>query len=127
MLLGQHQFISYGIAVCLRESTASDSQYGAYPDPDAELGPFNEPASTDRLSKETSFRTVLEHGSKFELDHHLIYHAHYELSSLHDCRSNLALAIAAFELVLFVKRLEGGPSELKGKYSNENALYILSM
>ncbi|KAF9555191.1 hypothetical protein CPC08DRAFT_737445 [Agrocybe pediades] len=119
--------------VCLR--------YVAYPDPDAELDPKDEVKDTP-LSKEiaereseASFRAVFEHGPKIELDHHLVYHAHYELGRLLACQiptcatPSLASekkdkAKAEFDLVLSGKYLEVGSSGKKGKYSMENALHM---
>ncbi|KAF5329368.1 hypothetical protein D9619_009454 [Psilocybe cf. subviscida] len=135
--------------VCLR--------YVAYPDPDAELDPEEDmsavPAqSTAAKAAEYAFQAVFTHGPQIELDHHLVYHAHYELGRL---LSNLpetvfpshasftsetshkknhrgeeqkahgpaeAAALEQFELILSGKHLEVGPSGKKGKYSMENAL-----
>ncbi|CAA7263917.1 unnamed protein product [Cyclocybe aegerita] len=105
--------------VCMR--------YVAYPDPDAELDPteiVSIPKEDAEEAAETCFRAVFEHGPKIELDHHLVYHAHYELGRLLACQGNTDGAREEFELVLSGKHLEVGPSGKKGKYSMENALHI---
>ncbi|PPQ91091.1 hypothetical protein CVT25_013129 [Psilocybe cyanescens] len=110
--------------VCMR--------YIAHPDPDADLDPADEDTlSTGMLSKEVaereaaaSFKAVFEYGPKIELDHQLVYHAHYELGRLYACQSKPALAKAELELVLSGKPLEVGASGRKGKYSMENALHM---
>ncbi|KDR77972.1 hypothetical protein GALMADRAFT_224382 [Galerina marginata CBS 339.88] len=109
--------------VCMR--------YVAYPDPDAELDDADNLHSPGELSKEAaereaeaSFKAVFEHGPKIELDHQLVYHAHYEVGRLYACQSHPALARAEFDLVLSGKTLEVGASGKKGKYSMENALHM---
>ncbi|KJA26681.1 hypothetical protein HYPSUDRAFT_63897 [Hypholoma sublateritium FD-334 SS-4] len=135
--------------VCMR--------YVAYPDPDAELDEVDD-ASTRALvpqahaarAAEQAFQAVFTHGPKIELDHHLVYHAHYEygrlLANLPDASIAASFkitaslptdaangdthshtpaeraALAQFELVLSGKYLEVGPSGRKGRYSMENAL-----
>ncbi|KAJ7627995.1 hypothetical protein DFH06DRAFT_1226877 [Mycena polygramma] len=104
--------------VCLR--------YVAFPDPDAVLDPA-EVVSTSRdeaaAGSKAALEAVFEHGPKIELDHHLVYHAHYELGRLIACLGDQAGARKQFELVLSGKYLEVGPSGRKvGKYSLENAL-----
>ncbi|KAJ7875576.1 hypothetical protein B0H14DRAFT_2715695 [Mycena olivaceomarginata] len=106
--------------VCLR--------YVAFPDPDAVL----DPAEVPRMSRDeaaagakAAFEAVFEHGPKIELDHHLVYHSHYELGRLVACLGDEAEARRQFELVLSGKYLEVGPSGKKvGKYSMENALHM---
>ncbi|KIM37750.1 hypothetical protein M413DRAFT_448267 [Hebeloma cylindrosporum] len=110
--------------VCMR--------YVAYPDPDAELDPSEDialliPQRKASGAAEAAFRAVFEHGPKIELDHHLVYHAHYELGRLlanssSSSSSNTAAAQEQFDLILSGKYLEVGPSGRKGKYSMENAL-----
>ncbi|TFK32751.1 hypothetical protein BDQ12DRAFT_692043, partial [Crucibulum laeve] len=105
--------------VCLR--------YVAYPDPDAELDP-NEVVSIPKeeaaTGAEEAFRAVFEHGPRIELDHHLVYHAHYELGRLLACQGDEAGARNEFELVLSSKHLEVNATGKKGKYSMENALHM---
>ncbi|RDB18771.1 Tetratricopeptide repeat protein 39B [Hypsizygus marmoreus] len=108
--------------VCLR--------YVAYPDPDAVPDPTDSALSGD-ISKEDAekgalraFKSVFEYGPRIELDHHLVYHAHYELGRLLACQGDEEGAKHEFELVLSGKPLEVGPSGRKGKYSMESALHM---
>ncbi|KAJ6562224.1 hypothetical protein B0H19DRAFT_1143862 [Mycena capillaripes] len=106
--------------VCLR--------YVAFPDPDAVLDP-EEVVSMSRdeaaASSKAAFEAVFENGPKIELDHHLVYHAHYELGRLIACLGDETEAKKHFDLVLSGKYLEVGPSGRKvGKYSMENALHM---
>ncbi|KAJ6511716.1 hypothetical protein DFH09DRAFT_1251567 [Mycena vulgaris] len=99
--------------VCLR--------YVAFPDPDAVL----EPGEVPGMPKEEAAagaRAAFE--AVIELDHHLVYHAHYELGRLLACLGDVAEARRHFDLVLSGKYLEVGPSGRKGKYSMENALQM---
>ncbi|KIJ35467.1 hypothetical protein M422DRAFT_129340, partial [Sphaerobolus stellatus SS14] len=60
--------------VCLR--------YTAYPDSEAVLDPNEVPSipQEEASSKaEEAFRALIADGPKVSLDHHLVYHAHYEL------------------------------------------------
>ncbi|KAF9491319.1 hypothetical protein BDN71DRAFT_1398587 [Pleurotus eryngii] len=81
--------------VCLR--------YVAYPDPDAALDPTEVP-SIPKEEAETAatraFETVFENGMKIELDHHLVYHAHYELGRLLTCQGDVHAARKHLDLVL---------------------------
>ncbi|KAJ6459937.1 hypothetical protein C8R45DRAFT_1030124 [Mycena sanguinolenta] len=108
--------------VCLR--------YVAFPDPDAVLPP-DEPAPSsadiERIGKDAkeAFERVFEAGPRIELDHHLVYHAHYEYGRLLACMDDADGARRHFEMVLSGKPLEVGPSGRKvGKYSMENALHM---
>ncbi|KAG7096514.1 hypothetical protein E1B28_003943 [Marasmius oreades] len=105
--------------VCLR--------YIAYPDPDAEL----EPDDVAKIAKEEAeknaadaFKFVFEHGPSIELDHHLVYHAHYELGRLLVCQGDIEGGKKHFDMIISGKYLEVGPSGRKGKYSMENALHM---
>ncbi|KAF8200119.1 hypothetical protein BJ912DRAFT_1029695 [Pholiota molesta] len=67
--------------VCMR--------YVAYPDPDAELDPADDASTATAIPQahaaraaELAFQAVFEYGPKIELDHHLVYHAHYEYGRL---------------------------------------------
>ncbi|KAJ7200812.1 hypothetical protein GGX14DRAFT_466162 [Mycena pura] len=103
--------------VCLR--------YIAFPDPDAVLDPKETPSvSRDEAAEgaKAAFLAVFENGPKIELDHHLVYHAHYEYGRLMACLGDEAEARKQFDLVLSGKYLEVGPSGRKGRYSMENAL-----
>ncbi|KAJ7743912.1 hypothetical protein DFH07DRAFT_869858 [Mycena maculata] len=99
--------------VCLR--------YVAFPDPDAVLDPA-EVVGTSRdeaaAGGRAAFEAVFENGPQIELDHHLVYHAHYELGRLLACMGNEPEARRHFELVLSGKYLEVGPSGRK------NALHM---
>ncbi|KAF7312400.1 hypothetical protein MIND_00253400 [Mycena indigotica] len=107
--------------VCLR--------YIAFPDPDAIVEPATE--SVVRITKDdaaarskAAFQAVFDQGPKIELDHHLVYHAHYEYGRLVACLGDEVEAKRQFDLVLSGKHLEVGPSGRKGKYSMENALQM---
>ncbi|KAF8057392.1 hypothetical protein FPV67DRAFT_1527200 [Lyophyllum atratum] len=106
--------------VCLR--------FIAYPDPDAVLDEVDQivgiPARDAEEGAEEAFRTVFEYGPMVELDHYLVYYAHYELGRLLACRGDLVGARAELELVISGKPLEVGVSGRKGKYSMENALHM---
>ncbi|KAJ7200925.1 hypothetical protein B0H12DRAFT_1163997 [Mycena haematopus] len=85
------------------------------------------PADPDDAAAESkaAFEAVFAHGPKIELDHHLVYHAHYEYGRLLACMGDETEAMRHFEMVLSGKPLEVGPSGRKvGKYSMENALHM---
>ncbi|KAJ6628153.1 hypothetical protein B0H10DRAFT_1991650 [Mycena sp. CBHHK59/15] len=105
--------------VCLR--------YVAFPDPDAVLDPAEAPGvlrDEAAAGARAAFEAVFAHGPQIELDHHLVYHAHYELGRLLACLGDEAGARTHLELVLSGKYLEVGPSGRKGRYSMENALHM---
>jgi len=105
--------------VCLR--------YMAYPDPDAELDPNETRAmpQTEAASKaEEVLRRVIADGPKIQLDHYLVYHAHYELGRLLACKGNKEEARKHLDLIFSGKPLEVSSSNRKGKYSMENALIM---
>ncbi|KAF5368262.1 hypothetical protein D9615_010361 [Tricholomella constricta] len=105
--------------VCLR--------FIAYPDPDAVLDPeetITMPKEEAEKGAEEAFGAVFEYGPKIELDHHLVYHAHYELGRLLACQGKVEEAKTEFELLVSGKYLEVGPSGRRGKYSMENALHM---
>ncbi|KAF8070007.1 hypothetical protein FPV67DRAFT_1753952 [Lyophyllum atratum] len=109
--------------VCLR--------YVAYPDPDAVPDPAEAldaeadiPQEEAARGAEEALRAVFEYGPRIELDHHLVYHAHFELGRLLACKGDVEGAKVEFELVISGKPLEVGPSGRKGKYSMENALHM---
>ncbi|KAJ7080170.1 hypothetical protein B0H15DRAFT_857139 [Mycena belliarum] len=105
--------------VCLR--------YVAFPDPDAVLEPGEVPSipkDEAAAGARAAFESVFENGPKIELDHHLVYHAHYEFGRLLACLGNVDDARKQFDLVLSGKYLEVAPSGRKGKYSMENALQM---
>ncbi|KAL1743719.1 hypothetical protein HDZ31DRAFT_83230 [Schizophyllum fasciatum] len=105
--------------VCLR--------YIAFPDPDALRDPEEPtgPAMPDAgAHAAAAFQQVFEFGPRIELDHHIVYHAHYEYGRLLACQGDKAGAHAQFELVLSGKPLEVNAAGRKGKYSLENALMM---
>ncbi|KAJ7106703.1 hypothetical protein C8R44DRAFT_805709 [Mycena epipterygia] len=105
--------------VCLR--------YVAFPDPDAVLDPeevVGIPRDEAAAGARAAFEDVFENGPKIELDHHLVYHSHYELGRLLACLDDEAAARKHFDLVASGKYLEVGPSGKKGRYSMENALHM---
>ncbi|CAK5267930.1 unnamed protein product [Mycena citricolor] len=105
--------------VCLR--------YVAYPDPDAIRDPAETPLMTRdeaAAGSKRAFEAVFEHGPKIELDHWIVYHAHYEYGRLLACMDNESEARTHLELVMSGKYLEVGTSGKKGKYSLENALHM---
>ncbi|KAF8623319.1 hypothetical protein AX17_007460 [Amanita inopinata Kibby_2008] len=105
--------------VCLR--------YVACPDPDAVLDPnevVSMPQEEAEIKSIAAFKFVFENGPKIELDHHLVYHAHYEYGRLLTCQGKVTEAREQLELVLSGRTLEVGPSGRKVKYSMENALHM---
>ncbi|KAL0953074.1 hypothetical protein HGRIS_007274 [Hohenbuehelia grisea] len=101
--------------VCLR--------YVAYPDPDAQLDPdevVSIPKEQAVQGSISAFEVVFEHASKIDLDHYLVYYAHYELGRVLACNGDEEGAIKHFDLILSGKVL----TNRKGKYSMENALHM---
>lgn len=114
-------------------------------DPDAELDP-NEVVKFSKAeaekTAEASLKAVFEHGSKIDLDHHLVYHARrsphynlestsppdlhpdYELGHLFACQGGIDAARHEFELVLSGKPLEVNASGRKSKYSLEVCTFL---
>jgi len=105
--------------ICLR--------YVAYPDADVVVSPKEKTnisqgdAERDAIA---AFKSVFQDGSKITLDHHLIYHAHYEYGRLLACKGDKVGAKQHLELVMSGKPLEGPGGNRKGKYSMENALHV---
>ncbi|KAG7451588.1 uncharacterized protein BT62DRAFT_984650 [Guyanagaster necrorhizus] len=106
--------------VCMR--------YVAYPDPHALILPGAPPVAITQeeagAASIAAFEAVFENGPKIELDHYVVYHAHYELGRLLACKGNVVEARNHFDLVLSGKYLEVGPSGRKGRYSMESALHM---
>ncbi|PBK76181.1 hypothetical protein ARMSODRAFT_950584 [Armillaria solidipes] len=106
--------------VCMR--------YVAYPDPHALILPDTPPVAITQekatAASIAAFEAVFENGPKIELDHYLVYHAHYELGRLLACKGDIDEARNHFDLVLSGKYLEVGPSGRKGRYSMESALHM---
>ncbi|THU87395.1 hypothetical protein K435DRAFT_782464 [Dendrothele bispora CBS 962.96] len=103
--------------ICLR--------YIAYPDPDAELDLSAMSQEEADKASEEAFNAVLKNGPMIELDHFLVYNAHYELGRLYACRGDTTAAKMHFDLVLSGKYLEVGPSGKKGKYSLEISFLLM--
>ncbi|TEB19564.1 hypothetical protein FA13DRAFT_1844951 [Coprinellus micaceus] len=116
--------------VCLRylaypDENSAELEEGGKGGEDEGKGEGDEKEREDSAREaEAAFREVFQWGPKIELDHHLVYHAHYELGRLLACLGRLDEAHEQFELVLSGKYLEVGPSGRKGKYSLENALHV---
>ncbi|KAF8512083.1 hypothetical protein BU17DRAFT_54238 [Hysterangium stoloniferum] len=105
--------------VCLR--------YIAYPDPDAELDTDEAPPMPQEEAaavSEKELRQVIADGVHIALDHHLVYHAHYELGRLLACKGEEREARNHLDLVYSGKSLEVSSFNRKGKYSMENALIL---
>ncbi|KAH7882592.1 hypothetical protein F5I97DRAFT_1906457 [Phlebopus sp. FC_14] len=102
-------------------------RFVAYPDADAEpeadeICPV--PVEEAKERAEYAFKAVFEHGSKIELDHYLVYYAHFEYGRLLARSGDKDGARAQFDMLLSGKHLEVGPSGRKGKYSLENMLHM---
>ncbi|KAF5323980.1 hypothetical protein D9611_008246 [Ephemerocybe angulata] len=132
-----HGASSYHDDLCLaRFLEGVCCRYVAYPEADSVEsglvpGAEDEASSVDEETRsgaekraEEAFLEVFANGPKIELDHQIVYHAHYEYGRLLACQGNIDKARAEFELVLSGKYLEVGPSGRKGKYSLENALHV---
>ncbi|KIL61677.1 hypothetical protein M378DRAFT_82296 [Amanita muscaria Koide BX008] len=107
--------------VCLR--------YIAYPEPDATIDPdeiVSIPKGEAEAKSVAAFKFVFENGPKIDLDHYIVYHAHYEYGRILRCQGNTDEAREQFELILSGKPLEVGPSGKKGRYSMENPLQLRS-
>ncbi|TCD63844.1 hypothetical protein EIP91_004886 [Steccherinum ochraceum] len=105
--------------VCLR--------YIAYPEPDAVVDPEETfPVTKEDAAKRAveSFESVFKHGTKIELDHFLVYFAHFELGRLLACMGDKDKARFHLDLVASGKPLEVSGAARKGKYSMENALHV---
>ncbi|KAI5827074.1 hypothetical protein K523DRAFT_392413 [Schizophyllum commune Tattone D] len=104
--------------VCLR--------YVAYPDPDAiveDVTPDNDVPEAAEKAR-AAFADVFKYGPRVELDHHLVYHAHYELGRLLACMGDIDGARKQFDLVLSGRHLEVNAAGRRGRYSMEKALMM---
>ncbi|KAG2355431.1 hypothetical protein BDR07DRAFT_1453781 [Suillus spraguei] len=84
-------------------------RFVAYPDPDAELEPDEKiPFSPEdaRTYSERAFRAVFEHGPDIELDHYVVYYAHFEYGRLRARSGDKDGARTQFDLVMSGKPLE---------------------
>ncbi|KAH9957650.1 hypothetical protein BGW80DRAFT_1465685 [Lactifluus volemus] len=80
-------------------------RYIAYPDPDALLDPDEVvpiPQEEAAHRSGAAFRAVFENGPNIELEHHIVYHSHYEYGRLLACMGDKEGARAQFDLVLSV-------------------------
>ncbi|KAF8264918.1 hypothetical protein EI94DRAFT_1590818 [Lactarius quietus] len=100
-------------------------RYIAYPDPDALLDP-DEVVSIPRAEAAkracAAFEAVFANGPKVELDHFIVYYAHYEYGRLLACMGDKDRARTQLDLVLSGKHLEVNAEGRKGKYSLESDL-----
>ncbi|KAI9457359.1 hypothetical protein HD554DRAFT_2142813 [Boletus coccyginus] len=102
-------------------------RFVAYPDPDAKLDADERvPVSVEAAQHkaETAFEEVFENGPKIELDHYIVYYAHFEYGRLLARSGDKEGAKVQFDMVLSGKPLEVNAAGRKGKYSLENALHI---
>lgn len=102
-------------------------RYVAYPDPDVDLDKNGSlPVTIDDAGRraEQAFKAVFKHGPKIELDHYLVYYAHFEYGRLLARSGKMDEARTHFDLVLSGKAVEVSSAGRKGKYSLENALHV---
>lgn len=102
-------------------------RFVAYPDPDAKLEPDEKvPFSPEdaRAYSERAFRTVFEYGPNIELDHYIVYYAHFEYGRLLARSGDKDGARTQFDLVMSGKPLEVNAAGRKSKYSLENTLHM---
>ncbi|KIM74729.1 hypothetical protein PILCRDRAFT_827932 [Piloderma croceum F 1598] len=102
-------------------------RYIAYPDPDAIVDQNDNCliSKTEAVARaKAAFEVVFTNGPKIELEHHLVYHAHYELGRLLSREGDEEAARTQFDLVLSGKSLEATTHGRKGKYSMEQALHM---
>ncbi|KAG8215539.1 hypothetical protein J3R82DRAFT_9198 [Butyriboletus roseoflavus] len=102
-------------------------RFVAYPDPDAELDAHDKvfvSVEEAQHKAESAFEEVFENGPRIELDHYIVYYAHFEYGRLLARSGDKEGAKAQFDMVLSGKPLEVNAAGRKGKYSLENALHI---
>ncbi|KAG9310772.1 hypothetical protein JVU11DRAFT_8621 [Chiua virens] len=102
-------------------------RFVAYPEPDAEVDADEKilvSVEQARQSAESAFKRVFENGPKIELDHYIVYYAHFEYGRLLARSGDKESAKAQFDMILSGKPLEVNAAGRKGKYSLENALHI---
>ncbi|KAG6899072.1 hypothetical protein C0995_007246, partial [Termitomyces sp. Mi166 len=105
--------------LCLARFLEGDPD--AHPDPADDASITLTRADAERDAEE-AFKAVFEHGPRIELDHYIVYHAHYEYGRLLACRGDIGGAKREFELVMLTLRL-GKPLEV-GASGRKNALHI---
>lgn len=102
-------------------------RYVAYPDPDAEIdGSEDLAVSVEAATEwaEQSFKVVFQHASQIELDHYLVYYAHFEYGRLLARSDRANEARKLFNSILSGDSLGVNAAGRKGKYSLENALHM---
>ncbi|KAF9236545.1 hypothetical protein BU15DRAFT_49888 [Melanogaster broomeanus] len=102
-------------------------RFVAYPDPDAEVDVDDElPGAVEeaRQRAERALKEVFESGPKIELDHYIVYYAHFEYGRLLARSGNKEGASSQFNMLLSGRPLEVNAAGRKGKYSLENALHV---
>jgi len=102
-------------------------RFVAHPDPDAQLEAGDKmPISTEEAEHRavSAFQEVFDNGPKIELDHYIVYYAHFEYGRLLARSGHKGGARAQFDMVLCGKPLEVNAAGRKGKYSLENALHV---
>ncbi|KAH9954696.1 hypothetical protein BC827DRAFT_1241298 [Russula dissimulans] len=113
---------------CLaRQLEGACLRYIAYPGPDALVDP-DEVVSISQADAAkracAAFQAVFENGTKIELDHHIVYYAHFEYGRLLANMGDKEGARTQLDLVLSGKPLEVNTAGRKGKYSLENELHL---
>ncbi|KAH9034085.1 hypothetical protein EDB85DRAFT_1948820 [Lactarius pseudohatsudake] len=99
----------------------------AYPGPDALVDPGEVvaiPRAEAAKRSSAAFEAVFANGHKIELDHYIVYHAHFEYGRLLAGMGDKDAARTQFDLVLSGKHLEVNAAGRKGKYSLENELHM---
>ncbi|KAH8108408.1 hypothetical protein DFH11DRAFT_1747789 [Phellopilus nigrolimitatus] len=102
-------------------------RYIAHPEPHAVVDPSEKPEIAQEEAEGramAALQRVLDNGPKVELDHQIVYYAHFEMGRLNACMGRKDEARKHFDLVLSGKSLEVNSSTRKGKYSLESALMM---
>ncbi|KAI0270398.1 hypothetical protein BC834DRAFT_511339 [Gloeopeniophorella convolvens] len=102
-------------------------RYIAYPDPDALLDSeevMEIPQKEVARRASVAFEAVFANGPKIELDHYIVYNAHFEYGRLLACMGDKEGARTQLDLVFSGKHLEVNAAGRKGKYSLENMLHM---
>ncbi|KAF8415812.1 hypothetical protein L210DRAFT_3584530 [Boletus edulis BED1] len=102
-------------------------RFVAYPHPDAELDEGEKVSVSVEVAQhasKTAFEEVFQNGHKIELDHYIVYYAHFEYGRLLARSDDKEGAKAQFDMVLSGKPLEANAAGRKGKYSLENVLHV---
>ncbi|KAI5118785.1 hypothetical protein M0805_005015 [Coniferiporia weirii] len=104
-------------------------RFVAYPDKEATAVPGETTGSQitqgEAASKaRAALEQAIKHSAKIELDHYILYHAHYELGRLCLCTGDAEGARRNLDLILSGKPLEADSSSRKGKYSMQSQLMM---